>query len=204
MPKQTMPKQTMPKQLIIIRHAKSAWDDAALSDFDRPLNDRGRKDAPRMAKWLVDSIASQHAEVASARIKLPAAWLVSPAKRTQQTKQHFWQQFWQQLRIQVTDNQSADVTPTAPLYWEQQCFYLGSVTEWSRALAQLPNVVQCAAIIGHNPGLSMLASELAQRTIELSTCELVVLNLDVDDWSELTSLATAATVLVQQRPKTLT
>lgn len=38
--------------LLIMRHAKSSWDDSSLSDHDRPLNQRGRRDAPRMARWL--------------------------------------------------------------------------------------------------------------------------------------------------------
>ena len=42
------------KQLLIIRHAKSSWDLSGLNDFDRPLNDRGIKDAPTMAKRLLD------------------------------------------------------------------------------------------------------------------------------------------------------
>jgi len=42
------------KQLLLIRHAKSSWDDAAINDIDRPLNDRGKKDAPKMAERLLD------------------------------------------------------------------------------------------------------------------------------------------------------
>src|SRR4029434_8634311 len=40
------------KTLFLIRHAKSSWDDAALSDKDRPLDDRGKRDAPKMGKRL--------------------------------------------------------------------------------------------------------------------------------------------------------
>jgi len=44
----------LPKQLLLIRHAKSSWADFSIADFDRPLNDRGKKDAPVMAKRLLD------------------------------------------------------------------------------------------------------------------------------------------------------
>jgi len=56
------------KTLILLRHAKSSWDFPQLNDYDRPLNDRGKRDAPRMAKWLstqdveFDSIISSGAE----------------------------------------------------------------------------------------------------------------------------------------------
>ena len=55
------------KQLLVIRHAKSSWNDAVIDDFDRPLNERGNSDAPRMAKLLsekgihVDAIISSTA-----------------------------------------------------------------------------------------------------------------------------------------------
>ena len=45
----------MTKTLIIMRHAKSSWDDPDLADYDRPLNERGLRDAPRMAQWLSDA-----------------------------------------------------------------------------------------------------------------------------------------------------
>ena len=57
------------KILLIIRHAKSSWEVGTLSDFDRPLNDRGKKDAPMMAKRLLDK-----------KIKIDA-FVSSPAKR---------------------------------------------------------------------------------------------------------------------------
>ena len=57
------------KILLIIRHAKSSWELGTLNDFDRPLNDRGKKDAPMMAKRLLDK-----------KIKIDA-FVSSPAKR---------------------------------------------------------------------------------------------------------------------------
>ncbi len=44
----------MPLTLILMRHAKSSWGDLSLDDFDRPLNDRGRRDAPRIGRWLTE------------------------------------------------------------------------------------------------------------------------------------------------------
>ncbi len=61
------------RRLILMRHAKSSWADPGQSDIDRPLNDRGRRDAPAIGAWLRD------------RGYLPDQALVSPAVRTRET-----------------------------------------------------------------------------------------------------------------------
>ena len=61
------------RQLILLRHAKSSWADSGLDDFDRPLADRGKRDAPRMATRL------------AARGVVPEVLLASPAKRALHT-----------------------------------------------------------------------------------------------------------------------
>ncbi len=71
----------MSKTLFLIRHAKSSWGDPALSDFERPLNDRGKKDAPEIAKRLTEK-----------KIKIDK-FVSSPAKRAKQTCKHFAKEF---------------------------------------------------------------------------------------------------------------
>ena len=61
------------RSLLIIRHAKSSWDDPGLDDFDRPLNKRGKRDAPEMGKRLRKADYS------------PDLMISSPAKRAQDT-----------------------------------------------------------------------------------------------------------------------
>ena len=61
------------KTLFILRHAKSSWDNSALTDFERPLNERGRRDAPRMGRLMRE------------RALRPDVILCSPAERTRQT-----------------------------------------------------------------------------------------------------------------------
>ena len=68
-----MPKKT----LYIARHAKSSWDDMSLSDFERPLNKRGKRDAPFMANLLKDKGIT------------PDLILSSPAKRAKKTANHY-------------------------------------------------------------------------------------------------------------------
>jgi phosphohistidine phosphatase len=65
------------KALLLIRHAKSDWDNAGLSDFDRPLNERGKKNAPEMAQRLLDK-----------KINIDA-FVASPAKRAAKTAKYF-------------------------------------------------------------------------------------------------------------------
>src|SRR5688572_33492950 len=65
------------KQLLLVRHAKSSWDDFSIKDFNRPLNGRGKKDAPVMAKRLRDK-----------DIKIDA-FISSPAKRARKTAESF-------------------------------------------------------------------------------------------------------------------
>ncbi len=69
------------KTLLLVRHAKSSWNDLTLSDFDRPLNDRGKDDAPQMAKRIKDK-----------KIKIDL-FISSPAKRAKKTANIFMEIF---------------------------------------------------------------------------------------------------------------
>ena len=69
------------KTLILVRHAKSDWGNPSLSDFDRPLNERGKRDAPVMAKRLLDK-----------KIKIDQI-IASPAKRAARTAKYFAEVF---------------------------------------------------------------------------------------------------------------
>lgn len=69
------------KKLYLIRHAKSSWADASLRDFDRPLNKRGKRDAPIMSQWLKDKIGELDLIISS------------PAKRAKKTAKEFAKTF---------------------------------------------------------------------------------------------------------------
>ena len=69
------------KTLLIIRHAKSSWDDFSIKDFDRPLNERGKKDAPMMAKRLLKKNISID------------TFISSPAKRARKTAEAFVKEY---------------------------------------------------------------------------------------------------------------
>jgi phosphohistidine phosphatase len=119
------------RQLLLLRHAKSSWDDPALSDHARPLNARGRKSAAAMAQVMRDLGL------------VPDIVLVSSARRTLQT-----------LEALTPFEAGALVEPMDALYlapWGQLLETIQAVPETARSLL----------VIGHNPGLHDLALALA-------------------------------------------
>jgi len=122
------------RQLLLLRHAKSSWDDPALSDHARPLNARGRKSAMAMAQMMRELGLS------------PDIVLVSSARRTLQT-----------LEAHTPFEDGALVEPMDALYlapWQQLLEVIQGAPDTARSLL----------VIGHNPGLHELALELAGPT----------------------------------------
>jgi phosphohistidine phosphatase len=120
-------------RLALLRHAKSSWDDPDIDDFDRPLNERGRRSAPMMGQML-----------ASLNFK-PDAILCSPAKRTRETLEG--------MHPFLKGN------PNAAAF--DQGLYLASAGDiLSRIQKSAPDVA-AVLVIGHNPGMHILAARLA-------------------------------------------
>ncbi len=116
------------KQLILLRHAKSSWDSGAKHDFDRPLNKRGRRDAPRMGDWLRKN-----------RL-LPDYVFSSPANRAKSTAGA------------VIDR--LGMPQSAVVY--DEALYLGDCAMLLRVLAKSPSDAMRILLVGHNPGLEEL------------------------------------------------
>ena len=123
------------KNLYLLRHAKSSWDDPSLSDAERPLNGRGRRDAPRMGAAL------------GARLP-PMTFHVSPAERAQQTFGAL-QQSWAGLEVHhgITE-------PT---------LYTFDYREVLRWIAAQPDDTDSLALVGHNPAFTELVNFLSVR-----------------------------------------
>ncbi|GAA0572589.1 histidine phosphatase family protein [Craurococcus roseus] len=119
------------RQLLLLRHAKSSWDDPGLSDHARPLNARGRRAASAMAGAMRD-LGLQ-----------PDLVLVSSARRTLQT-----------LEALTPFEDNALVEPMDALY-------LASASQLMDAVRKTPETVRSLLLIGHNPGLHELAVALA-------------------------------------------
>lgn len=143
------------KTVILVRHAKSSWDDPATTDLDRPLNDRGKKDAPEMAERLLKrNIAID-------------TFISSPAKRARKTATIFAKAF---------DQEKEDVVLKDELYnAAEKNFY--------EVISQLPSSMKNIAVFSHNPGLTDFANSLAHdiRIDNVPTCGIFAVSFQ-GDW----------------------
>ena len=126
--------------LYLMRHAKSDWHSAAQSDFDRPLNKRGSKDAARMGQWL-----QQHNVT-------PSLILASPAQRTRQTVQAV---------TKALDTKDKDVTFNRDLYLANRATLL-------KVLHAIPESTDSVLLVAHNPGMDDLVEWLSPEPLPLS------------------------------------
>jgi phosphohistidine phosphatase len=149
------------KTLIVVRHAKSSWDDPDLPDFNRPLNDRGIRDAPRMAKRLkerditINSMISSGALRALTTCKVFAGILSFPESSIQVSKELYHAgdemilNVLKNLKDQKVDN-------------------------------------ELVMIFGHNPGLTEFVNNLADEDIDnIPTTGVVCCELNIERWSEI-------------------
>jgi phosphohistidine phosphatase len=137
-----------PRRLVIVRHAKSDWSDGG-PDADRPLAERGRRDAPAIGRWLVD-----RADLVGP-IDLV---LCSPAVRARQT--------WELAAAQLEP---------APPVRDDERLYDASATDLLAIVRELPADVDTAAVVGHNPALTDLVRLLSGEPVELKTAAVAVL-----------------------------
>lgn len=145
------------KTLLLLRHAKSSWDDTSQRDFDRPLAPRGIRDAPRVGAELRD------------RGSLPDLIISSPAKRARQT-------------IELVAR-AADVR-TGPTFEDR--IYGASSAELLALVRAIPDVSNCAMLVGHNPAFEDLLSRLSSAAADhMATCSLARLEFPVDRWEDI-------------------
>ena len=145
----------MTRQLILLRHAKSSWNQPDRSDHDRPLNARGRRQAPQVGAWLQEEDC------------LPDLVLCSSALRARETL----------AGVAGAVDWDAQVRIEPDLYGAEPEAVLELV-------AWLGDQAGCVLVLGHNPGLSLLASRLAGREIALRTACLARFSVSVA-WPQL-------------------
>lgn len=143
------------KRLFVLRHAKSSWEEADLTDFDRPLNDRGLKAAPLMGKLMRD------------RNFLPQIILSSPAKRARQTVE----------LVQKAGHLDAE------LKFDKR-IYEADPRTLAKIVSELDDGLETALLVGHNPGIEGLVRFLTGSTVSMPTAALAVIDLDIDGWRE--------------------
>jgi phosphohistidine phosphatase len=140
-------------RLIVMRHAKSDWHTGSASDHERPLNERGRQDAPRMAQWLRELGW------------LPERVLSSDSTRTRETYEL------------MADTIGRDV----PVVWLKQ-FYHAGATAVRQALAVLSMQVRTVLVLGHNPGWEETIAWLSGQSATMPTAACALLTTPVPAW----------------------
>ena len=165
------------KHLYLLRHAKSSWDEPSLSDSERPLNGRGRRDAPRMGAALSVRLA-------------PMTFHVSPAERAQQTFSAV-QQHWAGLEAQHG--------VTAPALYT---FDYREVLQW---VAAQPDGTESLALVGHNPALTELINFFAgPGTLDnLPTAGWAELLIRIEKWSLVADAKGEGELVYHLFPKSL-
>jgi phosphohistidine phosphatase len=145
------------KTLILIRHAKSSWEDASLNDFERPLNDRGKKDAPMMADRLHER-----------GIKVDA-FISSPAKRAKRTAEQFVKRY---------KKEGGDLILKTELYMAGEETFI-------KLMEKLDDQMDCVAMFSHNPSITDFANSLADVHIDnIPTCGIFAVSIDANKWNK--------------------
>jgi phosphohistidine phosphatase len=143
------------KTLFLVRHAKSSWNEPGLPDKDRPLNDRGKRDAPKMGERL-----------AKRNVK-PDLILSSPARRALKTAQIIAKRLDYRLEDILVDDR----------------LYAAEADDLLHVIRELGDKPKSVMLIGHNPELTELAHRLSNKITRMPTCAVAELMFDAKSWS---------------------
>lgn len=147
------------KTVYFIRHAKSSWSDMSLRDHDRPLNKRGKRDAPFMAEKLKELGAE------------PDAIITSTALRAKTTAQHF------ALAFELSGKQ----------FVEESKIYEAYSSNILKIVQNTSDNLNTILVFGHNPGFTMVANSFAggEDIDNVPTCGIVKVVANVSNWKDL-------------------
>jgi phosphohistidine phosphatase len=143
------------KKLLLLRHAKSSWEDTTLPDFERPLNERGRRAAPLIGEFMRE------------RQLRPELVICSPAKRTRET---------------IALVLAASRLETETRYDER--IYEATLPRLLEVVSQIADDRTEVLLVGHNPGFENLLERLTGESERMPTAALARITLDADKWTE--------------------
>lgn len=147
------------KTLILVRHAKSSWDSIGLDDAERPLNERGNKDAPQMAARLKNK-----------KIDVDI-FISSPAKRAHKTAKYFVEEYGLHKKDILVVNK----------------LYGASVGSFLEVITSIEEKYKTAAIFSHNPGITEFANTLTSVHIDnIPTSGIFAVQANADKWADFT------------------
>jgi len=158
------------KTLLILRHAKSSWDNPELRDFDRPLNLRGQK-AARLMGNVIYKYGLQ-----------PDLFVSSPAKRAKQTV----------ARVKET------VQSNAKIKFDKR-IYEASPATLRQVISELDNEIEKVLLVGHNPGLEGFIKFLTSETQVMPTAALAELNLNIEKWTDISAGCGSLKLLIRPK-----
>jgi phosphohistidine phosphatase len=164
----------MRRRLIVMRHAKSAWNTEAPDDHSRPLNKRGRRDAPRVAEEL--------AELGW----LPELVVSSDSQRTRDT--------WQGMQPSLGDAVQVRFVRT---------LYHAGIDAVRLELADVDDAVATVMVLGHNPGWEEVVEELSGEDHTMTTANAALLSVDAPSWREAVLLDSCWSLHQILRPREL-
>lgn len=144
------------KTLYLLRHAKSSWDDADLADFDRPLNERGKRAAPLMGKMM------------SERGFIPDVVISSPANRARSTAE----------LVTKAAGTAADIR-------FDEHIYEASPKTLLQVISGIDDRHETAMLVGHNPGMEGLVLCLTGSLTPMPTAALAVIAIDAGSWKDV-------------------
>lgn len=147
------------KKILLMRHAKSSWNNAALRDFDRPLNQRGNSDAPKMGLYLKELGI------------IPDQIFSSPANRAKSTV------------LKVIDQLGLD---EKSITWNENLYFNGEFA-YAEAIRGADNRSNVVMIVGHNPMTDEVISLLSNQPItrQITTAAIACLETDIESWKDL-------------------
>lgn len=146
------------KTLYLVRHAKSSWENTAVTDFERKLNERGLRDAPEMGKRLFK------------RVHQIDAFVSSPAKRAKKTCKLFCKEFrFDEDKIILVDD-----------------LYLAAKETFISIVSWLDDSYKSAALFSHNPGITDYANSLCSSVVidNMPTASIFAVKANVKHWKE--------------------
>ena len=148
------------KTLYIVRHAKSSWDERGISDHDRKLNSRGKRDAPKMGELLngkgyhPDIMYSSSAKRALTTAKIIAEKIAYPVDNIVVTKS----------------------------------IYDATTSDLVNLINKIDDKYESVMLFGHNPGFTVLTNLLTDKYIDnMPTCAVAVIGLNIESWKEVES-----------------
>ncbi|KAF0151895.1 MAG: phosphohistidine phosphatase SixA [Ignavibacteria bacterium] len=162
------------KYICLIRHAKSSWADPTQTDFERTLNERGEKDAPKMARLVYSKNI------------FPELMISSPATRAFSTAEIFAEEFGYSVEKIISDAR----------------IYESSTRELLEVVQQISDNYKTVFLFGHNPGITNFANLLSYKPIvDMPTCAIVALELNIENWSNAERFC--GRLILQEYPKKL-